>query len=300
MKCSVNLTWDEVRYILLPLVLSFFLYGCAAQKEKGHTPQNVSGSSVSAQSLGGSLSIMDTSPDIAPGRTVTVSNATFEDYDEDENSEEIADPLEGWNRFWFAFNDILLLDIIKPVYKGYTYITPEVFRAGLRNFLYNIQMPIRLANSLLQGRFGQAGVEFDRFLVNSTVGLGGLIDVAKRNKPLVEVSDRAADFGQTLATWGVGEGFYLVWPLIGPSTVRDTFGTVGDYAASPFFWAAEPVGPVPFWPVLATNTGLRFNDMGSVINAYEAVTKGAIEPYIAVRDAYVKYRRAGIPTHFSN
>lgn len=300
MKCIDGLTRGEVRRILLPLALFFLLYGCAAQKETRPITQEASGSSVSAQSMGGSLSIVDTSPDIAPGRTVTVSDASFEDYDEDNDSEEIADPLEGWNRFWFAFNDILLLDIIKPVYKGYTAVTPEVFRAGLRNFLYNIQMPIRLVNSLLQGRFGQAGVEFDRFLVNSTVGLGGLIDVAKRNKPLVEVSDRAADFGQTLAVWGVGEGIYLVWPLIGPSTVRDTFGTIGDYTASPFFWTAEPVGPVPFWPALAVDAGVRFNDMGSVINAYEAVTKGAIEPYIAARDAYVKYRRAGIPSRFSN
>ena len=102
---------------------------------------------------------------------------------------------------------------------------------------------------------------------------------------------RDADFGQTLASWGIGEGIYLVWPFFGPSTMRDTFGLIGDTAASPFFWAAEPAGPLDWEPVLGANLGFRFNDLGSTIESYEALTKSAIEPYIAVRDAYVKYRR---------
>lgn len=229
--------------------------------------------------------------DVADGRAARADDAFFEDYD-DEEGESIADPLEGWNRFWFGFNDIFLLHLVKPVYTGYTRVVPQEFRSGLSNFFHNAQMPIRFLNNVLQGKIPQAVVELGRFLVNTTVGFGGVIDVTKRNRVLVPMDPQGADFGQTLAHWGVGEGIYLVWPVLGPSTVRDTFGTVGDWAASPFWWAVEPVGPVDFWPGLAAALGLRFNDMGSTLDAYEAVTKGAVEPYAAARDAYVKYRRA--------
>lgn len=228
---------------------------------------------------------------LAPADAAFDDDLAFEDYD-DEESESIADPLEGWNRFWFGFNDIFLMHIVKPVHTGYTRVVPREFRAGLSNFFHNLQMPVRFVNNVLQGKFPQAVVELGRFIVNTTVGMGGFIDITKRNKVLVPMDPQGADFGQTLAHWGVGEGIYLVWPVFGPSTVRDTVGTVGDLAASPLWWIAEPVGPVDFWPVLATGVGLRFNDIGSTIDAYEAVTKGAVEPYVAARDAYVKYRRA--------
>lgn len=218
----------------------------------------------------------------------------FEDYDNPISEEIIADPLEPWNRFWFSFNDVLLLKILKPVYTGYTYVTPQELRTGLSNFYYNLKMPIRVINSLLQGKVGQAGYEFGRFIVNTTVGFGGLIDAAKGKKPLYPIDGRAADFGQTLATWGIGEGIYLVWPFFGPSTARDTVGMAGDYFASPLFWATAPTGPIEFWPGLGATTMLNFNDLGSAIHAYEALTKGAIEPYVAAREAYVKFRQARV------
>ena len=93
---------------------------------------------------------------------------------------------------------------------------------------------------------------------------------------------------------GIWRGIYLVWPVVGPSTVRDTVGLAGDWATSAFFWISEPIGPLEFEPALAASLGLRFNDMGTVISTYESLKKSAVEPYIAARDAYVKYRRAGI------
>lgn len=102
--------------------------------------------------------------------SVADSDSAFEDYD-DEESEAIADPLEGWNRFWFGFNDVLLLKVVKPVYTGYTYITPSPVRTGLSNAFHNIQMPIRFLNCVLQGRFGEAWIEVGRFVVNTTAGL---------------------------------------------------------------------------------------------------------------------------------
>ena len=223
----------------------------------------------------------------------TPSDTAFEDYG-DEDALEISDPLEGWNRFWFGFNDVLLLKIMKPVHAGYSAVVPSPVRTGFSNAFHNAQMPVRLANCLLQGRFGEAWIEFGRFIVNTTVGFGGLFDVAKQSKPRIPVDNRDADFGQTLAAWGMGEGIYLVWPFVGPSTVRDTVGSAGDLAASPFFWLAEPVGFVNDELALATNLGFRFNDLGSVISAYEGLTRSAVEPYIAARDAYIKYRRMGV------
>lgn len=225
--------------------------------------------------------------------SVADSDSAFEDYD-DEESEAIADPLEGWNRFWFGFNDVLLLKVVKPVYTGYTYITPSPVRTGLSNAFHNIQMPIRFLNCVLQGRFGEAWIEVGRFVVNTTAGFGGVFDVAKQSKPLIPVDNRDADFGQTLGVWGFGEGIYLVWPVVGPSTVRDAVGLAGDWTTSAFFWISEPIGPLEFEPALAASLGLRFNDMGTVISTYESLKKSAVEPYIAARDAYVKYRRAGI------
>lgn len=217
--------------------------------------------------------------------TKSIETAQFEDYDEEET---IADPLEPWNRVWFRFNDFLMLKIAKPVYTGYTYITPKEMRSGLSNFLHNVQMPVRFVNSLLQGKVPQAIGELGKFIVNSTAGFGGVFNITERNKARVPMDPEHASFGYTLATWGVGEGIYLVWPVLGPSTIRNTIGMAGDYFASPFYWCIKPRGSVERWTAAGVQVGLKFNDLGSQISAYEELTKSAVEPYSAVRDAYVK------------
>ena len=254
----------------------FALQGCASH-EASRTPEQAT---------------VQTAPGATDSAAVTSAELDdeFEDYGEDDE-EPIADPWEPWNRFWFDFNDTLLLKVIKPVYNGYDAIMPDPFQRGLSNFCYNLKAPIRIVNRLLQGEFAQMWVEIGRFVVNTTLGVGGLLDVASRNKVLVPYSDKGADFGTTLATWGVGEGIYIVWPFLGPSTVRDTFGMAGDEAASPFFWGSRPIGPVRAWATTTTDLTLRFNDMGSKIETYESLVNSAVEPYSAVRDAYVKSRR---------
>ncbi len=271
----------------LLLVLAFLLVlgGCSAKQEA-------------------SLAVSEkASVQTESGSNATVADAVFEDYEfEDYGDSEppISDPLEGWNRMWFGFNDFFLMKVVKPVYTGYTYITPEPIRNGISNAYHNIQAPIRVVNCILQGRFAEAWIELGKFIVNTTAGFGGVFDITKGKKPKVPVDGRDADFGQTLAAWGVGEGIYLVWPIFGPSTARDTLGLAGDAAASPFFWACDPIGPVDWEPLLAANLGLRFNDFGKTIESYEAITKSAIEPYVAVRDAYVKYRRAIYTPQYQN
>ena len=105
-------------------------------------------------------------------------------------------------------------------------MVPEFARAGVKNFFHNLKAPIRILSNLLQGKGMAAGVEASRFVMNTAFGFGGLMNPAKNSKPIVETDDE--DLGQTLGTWGMGEGFYIVWPILGPSTVRDTVGFVGD------------------------------------------------------------------------
>lgn len=223
--------------------------------------------------------------------TAAPADSEFEDYD-DEHLDVVSDPLEPWNRFWFGFNDVMILKVIKPAYSGYTTVTPSFARTGLSNLLHHIEAPYRIVSRLLQGEFGMAGVEFGRFMANSMAGFGGLINVAAKDKPLVPFMEEGADMNQTFAVWGLPEGPYLVWPFFGPNTVRSTAGLGGKYFSSPWFWGVEPVGPMEFWTGAGIDAGLKFNDMGSQIDTYEALTKSAVEPYSAMRDAYIKYQRA--------
>lgn len=196
----------------------------------------------------------------------------------------VADPFEAWNRAVFKFNDVLLDKVARPAYKGYAYVTPQFMRTGIKNFFHNLSFPVRFANNLLQGRGKAAGVEMSRFVLNTTAGLGGFFDVAKSKKPIVPVEDE--DMGQTFAVWGAGEGFYIVWPLLGPSTARDSLGMVGDYFL-------EPVSYVRPWELsLGISAGKTFNELDDVLDLYDDLRRAALEPYTSVRDAYVQYRRA--------
>ena len=137
----------------------------------------------------------------------------------------IADPVEPWNRAMYHFNDKLYFWVLKPVTKVYKAGVPEGFRGLMSNFYRNIKAPVRIVNNMLQGKPKYAGLELSRFLINSTVGVGGLRDCAT---DCFGINGRDADFGQTLGKYGVGFGFYIVWPFLGPSSPRDTVGWAAD------------------------------------------------------------------------
>ncbi len=208
-------------------------------------------------------------------------------YGDDAAFTPVPDPFEAWNRFWFGFNDVALRHVIKPIYQGWVFITPQEVRSGIGNFFHNLTMPIRFFNCLFQGKFNEAGVELSAFIINTVVGLGGTIDVASRHEE-VQALDRDEDFGQTLGVWGAGEGAYIVWPLLGPSNARDTIGFIADFFMDPTLYMG-------LQPYLTIGTGMhRFNSIGDSIAAYETITDAAIEPYSALRDAYTQSRRAQI------
>lgn len=198
----------------------------------------------------------------------------------------IADPLEGWNRAMHGFNDGFLDYVARPAYSGYAYITPDFLRTGFKNFFHNLLFPVRFINNFLQGKPLAAGVEMSRFILNSTAGLGGFIDVAKHKKTIVPVDEE--DMGQTFGTWGIGNGFYIVWPLFGPSTARDTVGLVGDHFLDPITYLD------PWWFSLSVSSFRSFNELDDMLDTYDTLKGSAIEPYSAMRDAYVQHRNAKV------
>lgn len=145
---------------------------------------------------------------------------------------EVYDPLEPMNRAIFSFNEGVDYVLLNPVTEVYRFIVPDVFRLAIDNFLSHIKSPVYLANELLQGDLDGASLVTKRFVLNSFTGFGGIVDTASW-----EGMDYVPeDFGQTLATWGVGSGAYLVLPLLGPSNVRDGFGMAGDMVMDPVNW----------------------------------------------------------------
>jgi phospholipid-binding lipoprotein MlaA len=200
----------------------------------------------------------------------------------------IADPIEPWNRAMYHVNDKLYFWLLKPIARGYKYVVPEGFRGLFSNFYQNLKAPVRIVNNLLQWKPRYAGRELARFFINSTIGVGGLRDCATE---CFGLNGRDADFGQTLGTYGFGFGFYIVWPLFGPSSPRDTIGLVADATLTPTSY----VGSGPTSP---ERVGLyaheKINYTSFHLGDYEALKGAAIDPYIAMRDAYVQFRKKAI------
>ena len=157
----------------------------------------------------------------------------------------------------------------------------QELRVGIRNFFSNLATPVRVGNCLLQGEFKGAGNELARFGINTTFGFFGFIDQGK-DKFQIDKQDR--DFGQTLGIWGLGPAFYLNWPFLGPSSLRDTAGFVGDIFLDPRTYLLESAFSIIVRPVeLVNDTSLR-------IGEYEDIKKAALDPYVALRDGYYQYR----------
>ncbi|MFG6158148.1 VacJ family lipoprotein [Halomonas sp. 1390] len=188
------------------------------------------------------------------------------------------DPWEGFNRKVFAFNDVVDRYALKPVAQGYRFITPDPVETGVGNFFSNLGEIRTTLNSLLQGKGGNAGVSTGRFLINTTVGIGGLFDVATR----MDITGREEDFGQTLGAWGVGEGAYLVLPLLGPSTVRDTAGLPVDAYTYPLTYVEDDT-------VRYGLRALQIIDARAGLLDQEALISG--DRYSFIRDAYLQQRR---------
>lgn len=209
----------------------------------------------------------------------------FEDEFADKEALRPSDPLRPYNRFMFSVNDRLYFWVMKPVAVGYSKVVPERGRIAISRFFKNITFPIRFVNNVLQLKFKNAGVECARFGVNTTVGVLGLGDPARSRLGL---TPRREDFGQTLGHYGVGSGFHLVLPVLGPSNLRDAVGRVPDCFLNPINYVD------PIEAAVMINAYGKENYTSLHIGEYESLKRDALDPYTFIRDAYEQNREKAV------
>ncbi|MFC1763178.1 VacJ family lipoprotein [Planctomycetota bacterium] len=270
--------------LLLVIVTSA---GCASRTSRGRVL-------VVAEVPSSDTTVMDTNDVFTPDDPMA-DDLDDEDFGENEfdlfedefnETQSLAyDPIEGWNRGVFRFNDRLYVWILRPFVKAYNFVTPDPVRVGTRNFFHNLGMPARAINCLLQGKYKRAGHEVGRFAVNTTVGVFGCADPATDALGWPSADE---DLGQTLAVWGVPNGPYLVWPILGPGTLRDSSARVGDYFLNPLSYA-------DYWEVELVLKGVQYSNLAAAsYSQYDLLKQEAIEPYTAMRDGYIQFRRKKI------
>jgi len=231
---------------------------------------------------------------VTAGATDTPEAENFDDPFDDPFAEtgsdvlEIADPVEPFNRAMYWFNDKLYFYLLKPVARGYR-VVPEPARVSVSNFFSNLATPVRLVNDLLQFKLRRAGTELARFGVNSTLGLLGLFDPAKS---WLKLEKHEEDFGQTLGRYGIGNGFYLVLPVFGPSTLRDGIGRVGDYFVHPI--SSPYYCELRNWEQYSLNGLEQVNRLSLDRDTYEAIKRESLDPYLFMRNSYLQYRQAKV------
>ncbi len=226
--------------------------------------------------------------DRSDGQSVTAASDEAPTGGPDETMQEeggMVDPLEPWNRAMFTFNDRLYFWVMKPTAKLYSFFVPEWGRIRVRNAVNNVAFPVRFANSILQLRFHAAVAELGRFIVNSTAGIGGMFEIVKANP---DVGTGNKDMGQTLGRYGIPDGFYIIWPFLGPSCFRDSVGMAGDYFLTPENYIT------PIQDSLALEGYEQVNDTSLKIGDYEDFKESAVEPYVAMRNAYYQYRKSKV------
>ncbi|MDZ7662259.1 VacJ family lipoprotein [Thiohalophilus sp.] len=192
-----------------------------------------------------------------------------------------SDPLESYNRAMYKFNDAVDRSIARPTARAYKNNVPQPAQTGISNFFSNLDDVWVMVNNLLQLKFTDAVSDFSRVAWNSTVGLFGLIDVATP----MGLPKHNEDFGQTLGSWGVGEGPYIVLPFLGPSTLRDTGGLVVD-------WEYEPLQEIEddeaYWSAVVLRA---INSRAQLLGASRMLEESGADPYTFMRDAYLQHRR---------
>ncbi|KOR30040.1 ABC transporter, partial [Achromatium sp. WMS1] len=191
------------------------------------------------------------------------------------------DPLESYNRTMFKFNSDVDEALWQPIAKGYYAITPAPIDRGITNFFNNLKDVGSAANNLLQFKFSRAASDIGRFLINSTAGILGFMDIASR----LNLPSYKEDFGQTLGFWGLGPGPYIVLPMLGPSNLRDSVSIIPDWYASPTTYTKDPA-------VSWSTKSLNIIDMRSdLLDASKILNDAALDPYTFTRNAYLQKRR---------
>jgi phospholipid-binding lipoprotein MlaA len=228
-----------------------------------------------------------------------VLSAQSEDFSDDDFYNEpivsdpgVYDPLEFLNRYTFEFNDFVYLNLLQPVVDSYHAVTPDPIEEGANNFFNNLKYPVRLAGNLLQGRVKGAWVETGRFAINSTLGLGGIMTPADSINGFEPI--KPEDIGQAMGAWGIGEGPYLVLPLLGPSNMRDLGGLIADRSVNPL---KEPFSLIDDWDWewrLALSGSELLTSSPGILARYKRLKGSAIDPYSSLKNGFTQYRRGAV------
>lgn len=199
---------------------------------------------------------------------------------------EVSDPFQSFNRAMFKFNDAAYVHVLKPIARGYRTVVPQGGRESISNFFSNLLAPVRIVNSTIQLKGLDASNETFRFLINSTIGVFGLFDVAKND---FKINIKKEDFGQTLGHYGIGNGPYIVIPFLGPSTIRDGIGLLVDGT-----W----LDPLAYIDETGERIAVKLVDVETTISldkdTYESIKKDSLDPYIFLRDAYIQHRAGAV------
>jgi len=245
----------------------------------------------------------DTAPSEPPSPD-PLPEEPFDPFANTESGGEEYDPWEPFNTGIFEFNRQVDRFVLKPVAKGYNFVMPDLVQVGISNFFYNVRFAPRFLNNIFQGKLKGAGIEVGRFLINSTAGLAGFIDLAKE----IDLVTPEEDFGQTLGFYGVKPGPYLVLPLLPPFNVRDFTGFLTDIALNPINWLVVPIIEVDGVPsVIAhknrttitiiqggTRVGEIVNERSRNLEKFQGVEEATLDLYSAVRNAYLQTRAKAI------
>jgi len=278
-----------MRYLLFLLSITLLIFqGCGTKQATPHLD--------SPQVEAPKTPLTPSQKSINDDQEVKEDTEEFEAEFEAEETSSISDPLSGYNRSMTSFNDKVITYALNPVSEAYAYIVPQPFRLGVSNFIHNINFPIRLVNNLLQLKFQNSSDEIERFIINTTVGLGGLMDPAK-NHMKIPILPHNEDFGQTLGHYGIGSGFHVVLPFLGPSNVRDIVGITIDGYVSPLV-NVRGLENYKIPDNLGQSIGIvtvHFINKNSLhLGEYESIKKDAIDLYPFLRDIYEQKRISDI------
>ncbi len=217
--------------------------------------------------------------------SVDSQDELFAEYEQKGSTWDVPDPLFNFNYAMYQVNDKLYFWVLKPVAQGYNKILPQPVRQGVKNVFYHIGFPIRFVNCLLQGKFHKATTEVEIFLINTTAGVCGIGKPAQNRYGKIN-SDET--LGQTFGAYAIKEGFYIVLPFLGPTTLRDVIGSAGDYFLDPSNYI-EP------WKVSYSVSLLdTINSTSFRIGDYEALKEASLDHYTAMKDGYIQLQRLRI------
>ena len=291
--------------ILLALSVVLLAMGCAGTPPVGVADRNVPNDAgrppLVLVAAGEATVIQDLST--AAGKKAPLRDSADELFDPFSKAEEGGDEYDPWeplNTFVFEFNRQVDKYALKPVAQGYDFIIPDFVQVGISNIFYNLRFPQRFLNNVFQGKVRGAGIEAGRFLINTAVGYGGFLDLAKE----IDLVTPDEDFGQTLGSYGVPPGPYLVLPFLQPFTVRDLGGYVTDIFLNPINWLVAPIIEVEGVPSLiahknrttsslvqiGSRVGEIVNERSRNLEKFQGVEEATLDLYTAVRNAYLQSR----------